>query len=518
MRFILLSICILICPALGISQSRTDSLYVFEQDRTWIGRSILSPIFSTDQQVDSYGEVQLDQLFDSGALRMAQQAYSKKVVTFAARGFNRLGRFKIGADFQFNSQLEDSLANSLRNDLDPLTTYYSYASKSGHYRRQNYKMNTLLSYQLHTNVIPFVHLDYHKHWTAGTVDPRVKSDRFILKIKPGVAIRMKKHSLSASINVGKADETVSVQYVNDDFKFSTLYPDRIHHSNYGYGYSAIRDSAVNYKYDTYKGTTISYQLDLSRWILQADYDYQYFYNTNQFYPRTSTYHTGPRAIFQLYSSTGSFYSLFRASERMQHALSASYTRHNGHDGSLPASGSLDIVNYKVDENTIEGSYSLLLDKPKRFAKEFGLSFRHYQISRVDLSQSVDLAAASVGISAFTNLYLRSSGSKTYKLGLRPYIVLPNSVSFQYSPLSINDFVTNVVNTDYHYYQLRRTGVILNVEYITSLFAKNNIGFYSTVDYCRSNKSDIDGSIPRAFDPSGQRIHINVGARMYINAL
>src|SRR5690606_17177164 len=119
---------------------------------------------------------------------------------------------------------------------------------------------------------------YCIHWTAGTVDPRLKSDRFIVKVKPGIAVHVGNHDAAAFINLGRADETVKVDYINDNFKFSSLYPERIYYPSYGYS-GPSRDSANNYKYDTYKGFGVSYQLRLHKLIVQAEYSYEYYHNT-----------------------------------------------------------------------------------------------------------------------------------------------------------------------------------------------------------------------------------------------
>lgn len=514
MRLFLAMIWIGIYPASGFAQSRIDSLYVFEQDRVLAGRAILSPIFDAGERTDSYGELQLDQQYDRGGLRMAQQAFDKKMIGFTARGFNRIGRFKIGAVFQFNNQVEDSLANNLRNDLDPLATYYGYASKSGHYRRQNYIAHTSIDYRLNDYLSPYLNVDYHKHWTAGTVDPRVKSDRFILKFKPGLAVHVKEHALAAFVNLGKADETVSVKYVNDDFGSSLLYPERMYHSNYGYGYSRTKDSAANYKYDTYKGFGIAYQTEVRKTMMQASYEYQQYYNTNQFYPKTSTSYRGPRAVFHLNSTTAELNIIRRRSDRARHMLDATYQHHSGYDGSLPSSNSLDIVNYKVNESTLDIAYSFLLDKTESFAKEFGATYRHYYIHQVDLAQYVDVEATAQHIGAFVYLYLHS-GARTFKFGLTPYMVLPQDVEFQYSPLSMTDFVKNVANTDYHYYRLKKTGAVFSGEYLTGQFGRNRFGVYGTVDYGISDKPIVDKVLAPAFDPSGHRINAHLGVRMYI---
>ncbi|NGF57835.1 hypothetical protein G5B00_15050 [Parapedobacter sp. SGR-10] len=513
-----MAIGLLCCSTLGLSQGRTDSLYVFEQNRDWISRSILSPIFTTGAETDSYGVLQLNQQYDRGGLRMAQQAYDKRVIGFTAKGFNRLGRFKIGAIFQFNNQQEDSLSNSLRNDLDPLTTYYPYASKSGHYRRQNYILNASVDYRLNRYLSPYIHIDYHKHWTAGTVDPRLKSDRFIVKVKPGIAVHVGNHDAAAFINLGRADETVKVDYINDNFKFASLYPERIYYPSYGYGYSGpSRDSATNYKYDTYKGFGVSYQVRLHKLIVQAEYSYEYYHNTNQYYSKSSAQYTGPRAIFNLYNSHAAVNVLFRSSDRAQHTLSLAYGNSNGYDGSLPVTKSLKIVNYRVDERNAGMRYSVQLDKAKTFAKEFGAAVGYGIIDRKDLLSDVQLDAATLRLQVFANLYLRQGIRDTYKLGLSPYIARPGDVNFRYNALATTDFVRNVVNTDYHYYRLQKSGIVFDAEYMTRLFGKNNIGFYGGVDYSWSDKSALDDNFLPAFDPSGQRTDINLGVRMYINA-
>jgi len=363
--------------------------------------------------------------------------------------------------------------------------------------------------------MPYFNLDYQKHWTAGTVDPRVKSDRFIVKVKPGIAMRYKAQELAVYGSIGKADETLTIQYINDQYGNTSLYPDRIAHVNYGYGYSITKDSMRNTKYDTYKGYGLQYNGSINRLSIRAGYDYQHYHNTNQYFSKSTAEYRGPRAIFNLYSYTANVDLLWRQNADIQHMFSGRYKNSNGYDGSLPASGSLSIVNYRVDETDLGLNYSILLDKSKRFAKEFGVSYGQYTLHQRDLAQVVDLNVAEQRVRAFTNMVLRGHAGETYKLGAGAYMLLPGTHSFDYSALAINGFVRNVANIDYYYYQLQKIGFTLNAEYITGGLGVQRMGFFGSVDYRTAGNGEAVLPLTPDFVPGGTRVTVQLGVRMYL---
>lgn len=518
MRLRIFYICCFVFQAvLSYSQKAMDSIYVFKQDQRLAESMILSPTNRLLWDGDSYGILQLEYDMDRGDFRKAQQAYDHKRTSFIAKGFNVLGKFHIGARFEFNNTNEDSLANGLRNDLEELATFYPYANKSGNYQRQNYILNAALGYDLTTKITAFLKLDYQRHWSAGTVDPRLRSDRFVLKARPGVSYHFSKGSVGLYGLIGKADEKLSLTYKNRVFKESLLYPDRMYHMNYGYGSSAIKDSSNNNKEDSYKGLGIEYATKIRDWKVQFSGEYELYHNTNQVHPKTSIYYVGPLAIYDEQRITGDL-SLYRnVSHGKQHSVYASAQNRKGTDGNILTTGSLDIVNYRVDAWDLTGLYSFLWGKDAKVAKEISAEFFYNSLVRKDFLQSVTLDAANILLSVSGNWYVRPGDGKSIKIRINPYLNLPNRTDLKYSEVSKSEFLKNVVFTDYYYYKTRYWGAKFGGEYGGQFFGKNNFAFYVSLDYKKAIPLDLRTDLDPTFVPAGNRISTQLGIRMYLNA-
>lgn len=498
------------------AQRSLDSVYFFRQDQQFAEALILSPTFRMQSDRESYGMVQLNQQFGGGSFRKAQQAYSERMTNFVATGFNQLGRFQIGARFEFNNQFEDSLANSLRSNMNELAPYYAYANKSGEYQRQNYILNAALGYKVNAHIQPFLKLDYHRHWSAGTVDPRLSSQRFELRARPGVAFKIDNHAVGIYGLIGKADEQVSLVYKSLVFKESSLYPDRIYHMSYGYGSSVVRDSVARSKVDTYKGAGLEYAATTNGWRVQAVGEYQWYHNTNQVNDKSSVKYSGPLGIFDLHSVHGQIALYSPSNKSKQQMLTVNGGYQIGSDGNTRTTGSLDIVNYKVNTMDLAGSYRLLWGKDKATVKEIGLDLSHHTIRRQDLVQSVLLDAGNMELGLWASLYHTRSSGNSIRLSAHPYLNLPTSTTLNYNPIAKSEFVKNVVFTDYYYYQARYWGAQLKGEYIGRFFGKNDLGFFAAVDYRKATDPSLRADLDPTFVPQGSRWQAQVGVRMYIN--
>ncbi|MFD2599003.1 DUF6850 family outer membrane beta-barrel protein [Sphingobacterium corticis] len=497
------------------SQCSLDSVYWFNQIQQRTEALILAPTFRMQGEQNSYGILELNQQFGQGRFRQAQQAFSNRNTSFTAKGFNQLGRFHVGAVFTFNNQYEDSLANNLRSNLNDLATFYPYANQSGRYQRQNYKLNAALAFQATDHVKPFIKLDYLYHWSAGTVDPRLKATRFELRAKPGVAFTYGAHQLGVYGIIGKGDEQVSLSYKNDVFSNSMLYPDRIYHMSYGYGSSVIRDFSNNYKYDSYLGGGLEYASMFRDWKMQANAEWQRYHNTNQITSKGSAYYTGIVGEFELQSWKANLALFGPSNKSTQQSFSLDALYQSGFDGNIRTTGSLDIVNYKVNTLDLLGRYDLLWDKDKPFSKEIGLDVKYASSSRQDLVQSVDFNIADVDIGAHFRAYVQQRSGNRMKFAVLPYFRLPTETSLTYNTYSKSEFVRNVIFTDYYYNAARYVGSQFQAEYIGQFFGKNHLGFYANFDYRRASNPELRPDFDPTFVPNGNRWETNVGIRMYI---
>ena len=501
---------------LAYAQNGRDSVYIFHQDKKLVENRLLSPAFANGDSLTSYGFLQLDFKRESGGFRRAQEAYSISLPKFFAQGFNVLGKFRIAGSFEFNKSFEDSLANGQKNNLEDFTTYYPYANKSGSYQRQNYIIKTSLSYATFNNhVLPYLNLDYHKHESYGTADPRLSSNRFIFKVKPGVVYQTKKHAFGVYGLLGKADEQVSLGYKNDNFKNSLLYPDSIHYMQYGYGSSKIKDTSNVYKYDNYKGAGIQYALNSKGWNIQFSTEYQLFENKNYDRSKTTRGFT-TIGIFNLNTITGSLLVSKQTNNKNSQQLFFDFSYNEGYDGNLKTSGSLNRVNYRVNAVNFNGSYNYLWDKHKRTAKELGLAFTYNQNEKQDLGQSDGLSYEQMRIGAIGKIYHKIDAQSSFKLSLSPYYLLPLHTTLKYNGNSLTEFIRNVVFTDYYYYNSKSLGSEFNVEYISSKLIKNQqFGFYFQVDYQNQFKQELRADLNPTFIPNHNRYIFHLGINMYL---
>lgn len=500
---------------LANAQIGKDSLYFFNQDIQQINRFLFAPTFSNNNQIKSYGLLNLDFKKESGGFRRAQEAYTISSPRFYAQGFNVLGKFRVAGSFEFNNSVEDSLANGQKNNLEDFTTYYPYANKSGRYKRQNYIAKTSISYSLLNNVIvPFFGLDYHKHQSSGTVDPRLSSNRFIFKLKPGVNLNFKNHSLGIYGLWGKADEQVSLGYKNDNFKTSLLYPDRIHYMQYGYGSSRIKDSSSVFKYDNYKGIGIQFATAIQSWHGQLSAEYESYKNKNYDRNKTAKGFT-PYGLFLLNTINSSLLLSRKAVDNSQQ-IAVDFTYNEGYDGNLKTSGSLNRVNYRVNSKQFNIDYLYLWDKHKKNAKELGFNFSYNQNSKQDFAQANSLAYEQLKFGLRGTWYYTINQQNRLKLNLSPYYTTPLKTTLRYNSNSMTEFIRNVVFTDYYYFDSKTMGALFSSEYISSSLIQNQqFGFYFKLDYQNQLKQDLRNDLNPTFVPNGYRSLIHIGINMYL---
>lgn len=498
------------------AQNGKDSIYIFQQDKNLIESILFSPTFSNGNDLTNYGIIQLDFKSENGGLRRAQEAYNITMPKFLAKGFNILGKFRVAGSFEFNKSFEDSLANGQKNNLDDFSTFYPYANKSGNYERQNYIIKTSISYDaLNNHLTPYLNLDYHKHWSTGSVDPRLNSNRFILKVSPGIVFKTKKHALGIYGIIGKADEQASISYKNDNYKNSLLYPDRIHYMQYGYGSSRIKDTSTVYKYDRYSGAGIQYALNMKNWNVQFSTAYQLYENKN--YDRSkTTLGFATVGIFNLNTITSSLVLNKKTYEKNNQQILLDLIYNEGYDGNIKTSGSLNRVNYRVNALNLNASYYYLWNKHKKTSKELGLAVEYHQNEKQDLGQSDALSYEQIQINLTMGLYRKIDAQSNFKMVLSPYYLHPLNSMLKFNPNSLTEFIKNVVFTDYYYFNSKALGTAISGEYISSKLIKNQqLGLYFQIDYRHQLKQELRADLNPTFIPNGSRSIFHFGINMYL---
>lgn len=507
---------LLIISVLAKAQYAYDSVYFYQQDRQYLENTLFSPSISSTADLSSYGFLTLQWHHQQGGLRRAQEAFTINLPSFVAKGYKKIGKYSVSGSFEFNKSFEDSLANGQKNNLEDFTTFYPYANKSGIYERQNYIINTTLSREILTNkVSAFIGMDYHKHWSTSSVDPRLNANRFIVKFKPGFSFSFGKHQLGVFGLLGKADEQVSISYKNSDFKTSLLYPDRIHYMQYGYGSSVIKDSSSVYKYDNYKGLGLEYALDNKQIDIQFKASYETLLNKNYNKSR-STPGFATVAIFRLNTLKSALLLRKHSSSTHNYLLHIDAEYNFGYDGNLKTSGSLNRVNYKVNALKLNSSFLYLWDKKQATSKEIGLKLAYNQQQKEDLGQSDALNYQTLQLNIETRLYHQFDENQNIKFGLSPYYLLPLATQLKYNTNSTTEFIRNVVFTDYYYYQSKSLGMLLSTEFSTKKMIKNqHVGLFFNLDYRKKLKQDLRTDLNPSFIPNKYRWATQIGINMYL---
>lgn len=510
-----ITLTLLIFSILAFAQNGKDSVYIFHQDKKQIENSLFTPTFFNGNQLTQYGYLQLDFKHQTGGLRRAQEPYSLKMPKFYAEGFNVLGKFRLAGSIEFNKSFEDSLANGQKHNLDDFTTFYPYANKSGTYERQNYIMKTSISYHVNKYLTPYFNLDYHKHWSTGSDDPRLSSNRFILKLKPGINLKLKKQNIGIYAMVGKADEQSSIGYKNRTYNYSLLYPDRIHYMQYGYGYSRIKDSSTVYRFDRYSGGGLEYATSLKKWNIQFATAYQFYQNKN--YDRSKTtpgFIT--MGIFNLNTITSTLLMSKQADAKKDQQVALNFEYNSGYDGNLKTSGRLNRVNYKLNGINLGTSYHYLWHKDKNTSKELGINFAYNQNEKEDLAQVDALAYEQVQLNITARLYHKIDAQSNFKFTLSPYYLTPLNTTLKYNPNSLTEFIRNVIFTDYYYFNSKALGTEISGEYISSKLIKNQqFGLYFQLDYRKQLKQELRSDLNPTFIPNNNRSIFHFGINMYL---
>ena len=503
---------LIVLPVLAKSQIWQDSLFINSQKANVYSIGLLR--HGLNDSIGSYGRVGLYYDHSSGNYRRAQQAFSKSSVSFQAEGSSRINKFSISGDFTFDKIFEDSLSNSLRSDLDPLSPFYHYASKGNKYERQNYIANTTISYDLIPRILsPFLHVNYRTHWTTGSIDPRPGVKKFVLKYNPGLTYRTKKGgTFGLMAIVGHSDEKVSINFKNKGYEQSTTFPERISYINFGYGYSSIKDSLYLSKFTAYKGAEFTIKDALGNWNLLSFVRYERSVEES-----THTAKTSPR-----YSIRGKFllnqYSgrlLFtKIGDQHDQQLDIEAQIFDGYDGHIDFSSDLSVVNYEVSQNTARIAYSLIFNKQQRTEHELGLTLNYYQEKRSDAAQSTGLSARQLSIAPLYRSYIDVSDNSMLIAKVAPFYNFPVQAEVVTNPNSVNTFTRNVVYTDYYYFDSKLAGASLGVSWLSNnLLRKNIIEFGIDFHYLKKlNAPDI--TYEAGFVPDKSRSYSNASVKLF----
>ena len=500
-------------PGLAKSQVWQDSLFVNPHSATIYGMTLLRHGLS-DSAGKPYGRVGLNYNSSTGNYRRAQEAYTKNNVTFFAEGINRINRVAISGNFTFDKSFEDSLANSLRSDLDPLSPFYHYASKANKFERQNYIANVTVSYDLLPGkLMPFVNVNYRTHWTTASVDPRPEVKAFVLKYNPGLSYRTKSGSIFSVMGIfGRSDESTNISYKNINFQESLLFPERIQYLNFGYGYFSIQDTSRIKRHTDHIGAELTFKKKLGTWDLLSYLRTERSYVENTHGTRSrKEYFVRAKFILNEYSGRLLFTKTGNTHDQQ---LDIEAQMADGYDGHSNFSADLSKVNYEVSQSSLRMAYSLIFNKQKQTKQELGITVLYNDERRADAAQSTELDAKQLSITALYRSYFAYGKNNMLIAKAAPFYIFPLETFIAVNPNSVNAFTRNVVYTDYYYFGSKLAGATAGLSWVSNNLLKKNILEFSADLQYTHKLNDPPVTYSPGFMPDKYRMHANIGVKLF----
>lgn len=430
---------------------------------------------------NSYGLLDLSYSGQRGDFHRAQEAFSKSTIQLHAKGYNHLERFRVGGDFHFERHQEDSLANMLHGggftDLQP---YYYFATKHSHYIKQGFLARGRADYELIPERLMIgLGIQHRTYWTAGTVDPRPRTELFDLRLSPSLTFLFDQTKAGIDFHWSKGTEDIQVTYKNRNFGTGISDPSRTRYINIGYGTLSTLDTANLRKYNDKLGVSLSFMKSWQNWTMQTQLSYSQSKqdNSHQITKRRNYY---SRSTFNL--QTGKFNTLFTKKQLDQsQQIGLRLLWQDGRDENTAFSA----TNYLAHAWDIEADYSLHLKKEQSIQYEFGLLWALDNDYRKDGGQAheVDYSVHTFGLSG--SLHLVREGYR-YRWKLSPYYRHPAQVKAIFPTTQTNVFTESIAIPDYLYTGAKVTGTDLRMDFASEkLFKSYETVIYAQYGYLRS---------------------------------
>jgi len=503
-RYIFFLMVILTSPVTVMAQGYygSDSIVNFSQ-RHKINALALKSTALRDSSQKYYGVANLEHQFRTGSLRRAQGAYSTNTSSFYTEGYHTIGKFWIAGSFLFNKTVEDSLANALKRDDDDISPYYYFASKSGPYERQNYKLNALIDYSLIPEKLNIGTLiNYETHWTTGSVDPRPSVEDFKLKLSPQLNYQVNnRNNIGLGIHWGYGYEETSISFKNREFLQSLAYPDRIHYINQGYGYISIKDSTSLRRFKDYSGIIASYQYRNNRFSAKVygNYTQKVENNTHDVKSR-KTYHVRERFTLDEFDIK---VLLTKESDTYTQQLDVNALKRNGSDWNAAFKKS----NYSAKDDSYHVNYSLLWNIGEPVKHQADIGFNYESSLREDAVSSHHLYAEGIQPEIKYTFYHQNANNDFWIASITGLYKKPLNTEVSVPATQVNVFSRGIMFPDYYYYSSNILGLKNELNYISSNLIKNyKIGFsLNTELYSKTNTATA--LYDAQFIPKGSRFSI-----------
>lgn len=508
---LILCLSLLSVTAFAQSAKVADSIYFFAQSRNDYAYSFKNATqLVADTQLQKTGKIDVSFLQRQGGYHLSQDAYKTQTAEFYTEGIVNLGRFKVSGSFRFNKIWQDSLANNLSGEINPVSPYFYFATKAGKYERQNYNGEATVAYSLMKDKLYLsTGLEYDYHWTTGSVDPRPEVENLKLLVKPGVTYKYKQHFIGVEGVVGYGNETSGIIYKNRNFGFSLLYPERIYYLNHGYGYIAMKDQAIYQRLRSYKGGSLNYSSTGVNWKIRAllSYFIENERNTREVEAKTKL---SIHSRWNVDTWAGEvFLQRNTTTAKQQINLFASIKDGRDFDSLFNAN------NYQYTQQQAGFSYLHQSIKRTKFQPEWGVQANFDRNSRKDIVQAHTAEYAQINAGLTANGYWNFKNGDRFSASVTPAIRIPIESTVIVPSTQETLFTKAIVYPDYYYWSSTAFQLNTSFRYISSRAIKEMpVGFFLNFGYTQRLNEDA-AQYPAMTKPDKMQWTTNLGFTLYL---
>lgn len=489
----------------------SDSLYFYGQESRQLTLSQTSATLLQAAPVHKVGAASLSWNMQSGSFRRSQEAQKGSTVAFYTEGFEQLGRFRIGGKFRFDNIIEDSLGWNLQGLQEEGQPYYFFAGKAGEYKRQNYKLDAVISYELlKQRLYISFGADYLFHWTTRSVDPRPDSKNYHLLLKPELSLRLGKQLAGINFVWGRGRDGNSVVYKNRNYAGNLTYQDRNRYLSLGYGHIARTADNGLYRYNYFSGAGLHYSGNWKNLSLQFHSAYLF---TEQ-----------EHSLDDYGREKSVLYSLVQKDDAEADILLTRTTPGNrqqlrlngGTVKTLNWSSEFQATNYQHLRNSANLSYWYRFEGKRKYKPELGLGIGWTDVTKEDVVVSHYLSYSKITPSVNAALY-RDMYKSRLSAGIEATYHIPLQSSLDVPGTQINYFTQGIALPDYLFYSSKFwvTSLVFNWQ-TTEVLKRIPLGLRLNIDWSHQTAPvDEPLSAEPYFRPGGNRLQFGAAMTIYL---
>lgn len=403
-----------------------------------------------------------------GDYKLAQDASKQNDLFFRTEGTRQLNKFLVSGSFSYERTTQDSVGYLLRYGVTDNSPLYFFSAKKGNWLAGKYSMNGIVSTPLSKDekLNAAVGITYQALNSWRNTDPR--PDYFTYYMQPDAALNYK---LTPHQSIGiqgsyirKNMETIT-EIRNPAYKNSAFYPEYMVYLQHGYGYREFRGSGST--------NATSMTSKTQGWSLKGIYDINtavgnfaikggYTKQTTSFIKKASTTDANDTdsTYTKYYEKTWNA-SLYWKKVSAHHywALLTNYTNHQGKDFSSLLHGNNYV--YSLETIKVQPSYGHYKNNQLQYELSLNGSITNTLKADGTADQRAQYNFANVGAAAA--YYWHPKTVNTLKVQLQGGAQMPVEASVR-KPIQVDDFTTNVIYSDYYFYNENSINGSLEVQY------------------------------------------------------